>query len=722
MRNRATAILIASFLSLLLVVVVGACIRATPTPPSPDGVSGLTYRSIYPAAKTSEPGLYLAWARPTDATPIARPTDDPAYGTDYTMGLDCLVYLDEVWPTSGVANIDWDDTDQCFTQTITNSMSVGLTLPPQYLVDKGAGTSGDPYNVEHFPTWMDGSTYRGTFTTTATIYYNGVKYGGDFKTQMLAYMAAAGTRYSDNPRLAYVRVCAGFLCETQPDRKNDADTTTTDKQFMEKHESTMATCAQYKDFVTDLAEAAYAAFPHTPILVMAAPQACSNQNEYNYRNELFSGWKAAGTLIGNSMNGLEPDSSDFAGYGGTYPYGWMKLDTGSVNLDPNNMPVGAEFREVPTPGSIDNEDERRYLAWSVFAAAGAKADFVYIQSSWKSFITSYVWEVVDYWLRRDARAWIMFRDKENPAFSWGDNYGYSGYPDDFKHGMQVLTPNAYPQACSTWLRSTVVPRVATAVAAYPGGVQTPYPCAGTALPAPSSTAATLDRVLDRQARRIPAANVMELALETEYSYYSTQQSISVTLTYLDSGTSAIAVSVPLAAGGVDTHSISRGNTKLWKRATWAVADAWVGNVQKLTRGDAFASIYSAADLYVHELYVDVIPPAAATATPTYTHTPTATRTSTPTNTATATATSTPTPTATSTPTSTATPTNTATATNTSTLTPTSTNTATIGLTSTPTQVSVSTGVPTRTPLAGTPVPTRTPLPVASIWQILRGWI
>ena len=52
----------------------------------------------------------------------------------------------------------------------------------------------------------------------------------------------------------------------------------------------------------------------------------------------------------------------------------------------------------------------------------------------------------------DSLAFVTFRDLEYPQIAYGGGgYGESGQQDDWDAHMRLLTPTAYPQACSAAL-------------------------------------------------------------------------------------------------------------------------------------------------------------------------------------------------------------------------------------------------------------------------------
>lgn len=649
--RRATWLIIGLFgLAVVLATCAPELVRR-PVPPPFDELRAPRY--IQPA-KTSWPMLAIRDANATQSIPPLRPTADPLYttGSRYALAWDCNnAWLDTAWPTAGTGNIVWTEYDGCFSDAanytvtlssgVTISQPVVIDVPPQFM---GSGTDGGNYTVLNIPGWLE-SAAATTFTTTAGT-YNAIDFTDTtFVGAMTDFIAAACTRYAGQPQFAGVRVYVGFEGENQPNKPASGEST----DYFLSRAQTVNSCTAYNTFVRTLAEAAYAACPDVPVWVMAAVEPCpsTQMSGKGWRRSQFTAWATASPQqrIGASINSLTGDRADAAEPAGNAYAGWRLLDIGN-RLAGWGFPVWFEFGEsvnVGTQADYGN-DPWAYGYWSLLGGAGAAADFISRNYTWNDFRTAFDWEIGDYWLGSDQRGALVFRDVEHPSYNYGTGYGTSGFMGDYEKHLVLLTPQAYPAACSEGVgpqdknfRATAQAR-STAVAGYPG--LTPLPCAASVpLPTPAATyAATpgagptadfniMQRLFNRQARQIDAGEQMEIAALTTWSAYGTTRDLAITLSYLDVGTGTLTVGV-----GDETETVVKGNTGLWQRGTVAFNDMPVRN-DPMSNGDAWIAVSSSDETFLHELYVDLVDtaptvtpsPTATGPTPTPSVTPTGTR-------------------------------------------------------------------------------------------------
>jgi len=442
----------------------------------------------------------------------------------------------------------------------------------------------------------------------------------------------------------------------------------------------VTTCANYRNFIYAISEAAYAAFPDHPVMVMIGTGPCYSIDDRKERLAKFPYWQGLGIDIGASINAASGDRSDGADYkAGSQYTNFMKYSIGPYTYA-NDIPMLFEYATTATSlgpiyGPNHDYDTWVYNYWATLLAAAQKADYVTNGPTWMPYRTSFWWEIGDYWLGGDNRLWIVFRDMEYPAIDYNST-GYSGVRGDFAKNGLVLTPDAYPQACTEKmtnggnLRSMVIARSTNAA---PSIVQTPYPCIGTALPTPKATLQAtpspdptsdynmLQRLANRQGRQVPANLTLGIAATTTWSLYNTTADARVKLTYLDVGTDVFTVTL-----GTGSQVYTKTNSGLWQTTDKLFEDVSISNASTCPDPDGsgsfncFVSIVNDGDVeYLHEIKVDVTAAGdPATATPTNTATPTSTLSPTPTGTLTVSPTpsSTPTSTSTQTPSPTATPT------------------------------------------------------------------
>lgn len=785
--------------ALLVAAALFACrtpSRLLPTPPPESPVR----KPATPAGPGIVfPGAYVAWAAATNAVPPTRAADDPAGAGNQMLGFDCLTYLGSggdvgisgTWDSR--SRINWDPYDRCLAAAATRTVRlvdgrtvlqpVILTLPSSF-ADSGArwyrtpgygapGTADNPLVRLHLPVWMQTDAYRFTFQMTGPgqsgYFYQSIRYDGPFKERMIEFVREAGMRYNGHPQVAAVRVAVGFQGESQPvvacgswwDARlpvgPDGLACSGDKQdeIVRQHEQTVS-CTAYKAFVQALSDAAFAAFPDTPVISMVDAAPCSNVSGKAFRSALYNGPWAA-TPIGISINNINADRPDVDELPGNIFGPWNKYTTGRT-LQALGYPVAFEY-DAHLP-SVDS------MYWTTLSGAGNGGAFLLHHSNWNASYSLLMWEVLDHWLGSDRRAWLVFRDREYPTYDFSDGYGASGAIGDWGKYLSLLNPEDAPQACAPQLRQSAQAANATATASHV--LRLTPACPGAPLPTPAITPAAtpspgpdmMNRLFNRQARRLDAGVALLLAVSPNWRYFDGVFPVTVTVSYLDIGRDSFDVILPASPATTSRQTIQKHGTGLWQRTTWTTHSSIVNALD----GAAFIKIAndSVGVEYLHEIFVDAAeaaisaptatstvlsvvvaataaPTSTSTAPPTTTATPSPTRTARPTDTpaltpsatasptATLSATPTPTDTASSTPSATwiavlpATPTQTPTTTSTPTAVPTSTPTATqtpaptVTLTQTPTvtRTSSPTAAPTSTP---TPAPTlsATPTPLARV--------
>lgn len=694
-RSIGLAILFGATLAVALFVAIGG--REVAPGPGP-----LVVRSL-PAyiTSTTESLVFVkgfqVW-RQTTPQPI--PTAHPAYAADayFPLGIECKQPLSTLWATEptgcsgdtcSTSNIDWSDYDECVALAATRSVVIepgtvisqpfALILPGSWTQGPvgGSGTSGDPYNDEYVPAWLDSDfVYQFTYTG-GTIYYNGFRYDSDTAADRLVQMIdEAGDKWADNEQLAYVRIGTGESEEWLNVKCNTSHVGCSQAVLQPLHEATV-TCAEYRAFVARLTDAALAAFPNTVVVVGASPNMCGDSNynkgyESRYKfmtvadgtNPAY--WAGTPTPIGISLNNIEPDTVDADEYGAGVPAGWGQFVVAD-RANEYGAPVVAEYRFLA--GSADGDDWQ-YNYWTALTAAELGLDYVIRVNGWEAYDSWDYWDVI--WQRvgqQDDVAWITFRDAEEPGWTWSSGaYGTTGQRDDYADHLVVLTPAAYPQYCSSFIISEASTRIApialtpaTNFSNIPCGIpRTPGPTPfklptpkATIQPTPSPDATSqfnmLQRLRDRQARRMDIGASMGIAVDTDWTHYGDTLGLSLTLDYLDIGTSALKIYTWRGSSlAWDTETIARGNTGLWQRHTWQVTDAVIENGIPIPDiGESFIGIYGGdtEPTYVGDLAFAV----TDSSTPTPTPTPTGTLTPSATPTATTTATPTATPTAAFTP-------------------------------------------------------------------------
>lgn len=602
------------------------------------------------------------------------------------------------------SNINWSNMDNCIAYAATQkvklqsgdviSRPVTLRIPPMWDSGKstGSGTSGDPYNYEYVPSWFE-SDFLQSFTYSDGKYYWGYKYDSTTaQDRLVQFIEEAGARYTANDQVVLVRIVTGFSGESQPTSCNSSHSGCDDNTLKDRHELAVAsggtgtTCAEYRTFVARLAEAGIAAFPNKSVVIDVAAAPCGSSDydkSYEGRwgmymvDDGYNGawWLTPTPQLGMSLNTIDPDAPDADTWGsgntGSTPGpGWGQYAVAAEVTERNLVHV-SEY------GSLPNGTTRswEYNYWTALAAGGLHSDFFSTfysatpEASWYTYDSWRFWDVI--WERLGVQAdiaWVTFRDAEWPHHIWyggTSQYGESGRRSDWTNNMVLLTPTAYPQYCDSSVINAAATRIANPSYSthtfyyYPCGLpRTPGPtpfylptpnATIQATPSPDATSQynLMQRLYDRQARRVTAGASMAIAADTEWSHYGNTGSVDLTLAYLDLGTDDVTVSVSTGATTYTDHTIDKLNSGIWKEETWSVPSAYISNTIAISEfGDAFVRISAGAStaFYVHDLQVDV-----ESETPTPSPTPTATMTASVTPTPSTTPTPTATPTATATP-------------------------------------------------------------------------
>ncbi len=701
----------------LAVIVIGfvalqSC-RPLPTPPPPPTAPPSPFPAeTIPAALTATPeaarpfisleelnvvpGAYVAWSLPEYAVPPTRSPDDPLYPGHHILGLDCLTYLDQVWPVEN--SISWASYDRCLNALERRKVKLPdgrevpqpmiLTLPPSFMDPGGSGTARDPFIKLIGPAWMLNDTYRVRFQTADGKWYQTWRYDQAFTDAMVRLIRAAAERYDRHPGVSLVRLYVGFQGENQPVRACEpwwpgSPDCGAQQEVLPAAEKVVS-CATYTTFVRRLALAAGEAFAHKPVAVMMSVQPCANLSGTIHRWELFD-QNLRPLPVGYVNAGLQPDRPDAMEAPDKRWAGWRLYSTGQT-IAAWGAPYVAEYAENPSGGSVGAQDRSQYMYWNTLMAAGSGARWVLHHPAWQGYDSAPMWEVVDYWLNSPARAWLVFRDREYPTFEYSPEDGNSGWIGDFARYLILLNPQDAPQACAPEVQATAQ-AANTAVAKWQR--VTPA-CPGPLLPTPAITPAstpspgadTLNRLFNRQARRLDPGRKLYIAASENWQGFGTIGQITVTVSYLDIGTTPFAVILPDGRGAEQVQAVPKQGSGLWKRFTWSQT----AQVANLLDGSAFMVIANPAAgqaTYLHEVFVDLgnndpeipflpvtptvfvptsVPPATSTPSaspsplPLATRTPTASATLSPTRTSTPTATRTPTPSATLSPTRTSTPT------------------------------------------------------------------
>ena len=767
----------------------------TPTPP-------MRARAIFGGVPTTpppviydRPGAYVSWAYIPNAIPPPRPATDPLYPGNNMLGAECLIYMgtggdlstlnsgNVLWDTAPVgakSNINWGIIDTCLSQAAVHTVKLAdgssvpqpiiLSIPPHYS-QPGArwadtpghgipGSLDNPFNRLMLPPWMGNSTYRFTFTAPSGNWYQMPTYNGAFKEKMKQFITEAGARYNGNSQIGVVKIAVGFSGESWPvaecnqasdwkrgtytsyDCKGDTTNSVTlaGEMLMTTDGTSINGCYAFVQYIKELGEVAWAAFPDTPVVITAGmPPCATTPNEKDgqtMRAGLFQNWYSRGIMVGSSFASLKEDLGDAAQLPGNTYAEWMQLSTATW-LRAHGMPSYYEWGDNAR-GQVPFE---KSLYWTFLAGMASGGNTAAWAPSWQPFYTQQLWEVNDYWAGSDHRAWIVFRDREWPSYNWaefpdGKKFGTSGYIGDWGKHLTLANPADAPQACSndaysggeypypyeSPLYAEGVKRNAAAHAKPDNIPNTIVDVCPYILPTPAShnvTTQPMSVLFNRQARKLDQNKLMNIVLATNVAGLNSTVTADFAVSYLDAGTDTFTVKYATSSSAYATRTITKTNSGLWKREQWT-ASTYLANLSGLSNSYAQIGNPDSGVEYIHEFWADdpgyaastgiVGPPNTVTPTPTPTVTPTASQT--PTHTPTPTDTLTPSPTVTGTRTETPTPTETLTpsVTPTFTATPSSTNTptftATPTLTRTPTPTATGSATPTYTP---TVTPTNDPL-------------
>ncbi|MGE5603937.1 MAG: hypothetical protein ACM30E_12880, partial [Nitrososphaerales archaeon] len=495
------------------------------------------------------PGLYLASGSASNAIPPTREPGDPLAPGNEILGIDCGAYLGSggdagatgVWDERNAIN--WSPYDACLKQAGASTVKlttgqviaqpVILTLPgafseagSQWYKTAGhgePGRAGNPFMRLHLPLWMQSDAYRFTFTAPSGKVFQSIRYGGEFKQRMIEFLQATGERYNGNPQVAAVRLYVGVQGESRPivqcqpnwdvvpPAGRDSVSCGGDslRTVMAEHEKTVS-CAEYTNFVRDVSEAAFRAFPDKVVLPMVDADPCSTMSGKSFRKWLYEEqW--AGKPIGVSINNINIDRPDVDERPMNKLAAWSNWTTGRT-LRNLGYPVLYEFAaQAP---SIEG------IYWTVLSAAGNGANFILYPGAKGSF-SQPLWQVVDYWLSSERRAWLVFRDREYPTYDFTAGYGTSGAMGDWGKYLRAVNADDAPQACAPALAKSAAAANATATA---GGALNLTPACPAALPTPAITPAAtsrpgpdlLNRLFNRQARRLDPGKVLRVAVGSDW--------------------------------------------------------------------------------------------------------------------------------------------------------------------------------------------------------------
>ena len=326
-----------------------------------------------------------------------------------------------------------------------------------------------------------------------------------------------------------------------------------------------------------------------------------------------------------SINSIAPDRGDADSMTGNRSAPWQKFSVGET-LGSMGMPVAFEWGDNPTGGAAKTQDPYQYNYWTMLSAAGAHGDFALPQWTWNPYWTDPAWEINDYWFNSDRRAWLVFRDREWPTFNWWTTPdGRSGMIGDYGKYLTLVNPEAAPQACAPAIAATAQ---ANANSLRSQGLSPTPACPGQPLPTPAITPAptaspgadTLNRLFNRQARRLGNSSEMAIVADPGWRYYGQAYTATITVSYLDAGADMFDVYVPSGDGGAPArHTIKKSGSGQWKRESWEQTV----DVANSAPTNAFVRIVNdgGGEEYIHEFYIDV--QGQASVGPTRTRTPTA---------------------------------------------------------------------------------------------------
>jgi len=120
------------------------------------------------------------------------------------------------------------------------------------------------------------------------------------------------------------------------------------------------------------------------------------------------------------------------------------------------------YNSATTPGTgyTPTEYQKMRYYWIYLMGAASHGQFMESNLSWTTnatpvpFDSKYQYEVNDWWVNSNRRAWVVFRDREFPTGDFGPGYGQSGWIGDFTKFMTVRNPQDAPQACNAYVRAT----------------------------------------------------------------------------------------------------------------------------------------------------------------------------------------------------------------------------------------------------------------------------
>ncbi|MBM4460683.1 MAG: DNRLRE domain-containing protein, partial [Chloroflexi bacterium] len=623
-RRPILAVLIAVLLVALLVLLV--CLLRSPTPfwrpPKPPP----TPPKWYPPPGDYVPAELVAWDVPAFAVPPTREPADPLAPGNEILGIDCLTTLDETWPTAGAIN--WGPYDNCIERAghqvkLPDGRRVGqpiaLTIPSSFMYEGGQGTAEEPFIRLVGGSWLMNDAYRFKFASPAGHWYQSWRYDGEFKQRIKQFVKEAGGRYNNNPRISVVRLYLGFHGETQPIRECQrwwpdgaqyCPNPEPQTALLQNHEA-IVSCSAYVGFIREVAEEAYVAFTNKPVVVMAGVDPCSSKTGEAMRNELFTRWQREGKLIGYTANSIIPDWGHVDAASSNPASKWKVWSTART-VSSYGAPVSFEYGPNPMSWMPDPWYRQQWMYWTTLTSAGLGATTILHHHSWNPYYSSYMWEVIDYWLNSDRRAWLIFRDREFPTWNWSSANGQSGIIGDYAKYLVVLNPQVAPQACSPIVKATADAERANVARRGPIWAT---PACPEALPTPVSTEDVMQRLFERQARRLPPSTQLSLAVDTTWRYHGLSRSVTVTVSYLDLGSDTFDVIIPSGPSASSTYMVRKTNTRLWKRESWQQT-AYIAN--ELDRQAFLKIVNGAGDEYLHEIFVDVggiAPPPTATPTP-----------------------------------------------------------------------------------------------------------
>ena len=194
----------------------------------------------------------------------------------------------------------------------------------------------------------------------------------------------------------------------------------------------------------------------------------------------------------------------------------------------------------------------------LFAAAGMRARFIFLQKDWFAQIDADVSSLVRDTLGTTADtselAWVRFRDREfgitgatSPDFRKADISG------PYTHLAGIVGSATPTQICNPSVRATAQ--------AY--NSSSPKPCAATALSTPNAP---------ESRNNLQYAANQSVGIDVDGTWQYTSGDFDVLVTYLDSGTDTFNVAWQ-TAGGTQTQTVTKTNTQTWQTATVALGAA-----------------------------------------------------------------------------------------------------------------------------------------------------